>query len=162
MVETINGVLKSIGSKFSTEDGYTLCMYIGHLTFLKKTFETQEECLEFVVNIAANQQEIDGGKEMTKEIAQEIVENQGFAWTVTEVIENYAFTLIYCDWNGKEHTMYYSNESQEVVKIIQKGKFRTVHRADAEIEGICLLQCSEMERENIYVKDKVKEYVKLL
>ena len=55
MVETINGVLKSIGSKFSTKDGYTLCMYIGHLTFLKRTFKTQEECLEFVLSVAANQ-----------------------------------------------------------------------------------------------------------
>lgn len=55
---------------------------------------------------------------MTKEQAQEIVKNQGFAWTVTEVVEGSAFNLIYCDWNGKEHVMYYSNSLQEVVKIV--------------------------------------------
>ena len=54
MVDTTNGILKSIGSKFSTEDGYTLCMYIGHLTFLKRSFRTQDECLEFVVRTAAD------------------------------------------------------------------------------------------------------------
>lgn len=55
MAGTINEILKSIGSKFSTEDGYTICMYIGHLTFLKRTFETQEECLDFVLDVVANQ-----------------------------------------------------------------------------------------------------------
>lgn len=38
---------------------------------------------------------------MTREQAQDIVNNQGFAWTVTEVIEGSAFNLIYCDWKGK-------------------------------------------------------------
>lgn len=50
MVERINNHLKKIGSKFSTDDGLTICMYIGNLTFLKRTFKTQEECLQFVLN----------------------------------------------------------------------------------------------------------------
>lgn len=54
---------------------------------------------------------------MTKEQAQEIVKIQGFAWTVTEVIEGDAFSLIYCDWKGKEHLMYYSNKLQKVVCV---------------------------------------------
>lgn len=41
-------ILEKKGSKFRTEDGLTICMYIGHLTFLKRTFKTQEECLQFV------------------------------------------------------------------------------------------------------------------
>ncbi len=48
MIEKINIVFEEKESKFSTEDCYTNCMYIGHLTFLKRTFETQEECLQFV------------------------------------------------------------------------------------------------------------------
>lgn len=55
---------------------------------------------------------------MTKEQAQEIVENQGFVWTVTEVAEGDRFDLIYCDWKGKEHIMYYSNGQKKVVSII--------------------------------------------
>ena len=50
MVERINNHLKKIGSKFSTDDGLTICMYVGNLTFLKRTFKTQEECLRFVLN----------------------------------------------------------------------------------------------------------------
>ncbi len=48
MIEEINKILEDKGSKFRTKDGFTICMYIGHLTFLKRTFETQEECLQFV------------------------------------------------------------------------------------------------------------------
>ena len=50
MLEKINNHLKKIGSKFSTDDGLTICMYVGNLTFLKRTFKTQEECLRFVLN----------------------------------------------------------------------------------------------------------------
>jgi hypothetical protein len=48
MVDKINQVLESMGSKFRTDDGYTIVMYIGHLTFLRKTFNTQEECFAYV------------------------------------------------------------------------------------------------------------------
>lgn len=48
MIEQINQALEQMGSQFRTDDGYTLVMHIGHLTFLKRTFETQEECLTFV------------------------------------------------------------------------------------------------------------------
>jgi hypothetical protein len=48
MIKKINKKLEEKGSKFRTEDGFTICMYIGHLTFLKRNFETQEECLQFV------------------------------------------------------------------------------------------------------------------
>lgn len=54
---------------------------------------------------------------MTKEQAQEIVNNQGFAWTVTEVVEGDIFNLIYCDWKGKEHLMYYSNGQNKICRI---------------------------------------------
>lgn len=54
---------------------------------------------------------------MTREQAQEIVNNKGFAWTVTEVVKGDAFNLIYCDWKGKEHLMYYSNGLQKVTHI---------------------------------------------
>lgn len=48
MVKEINEKLEKIGSKFRTEDGKTLAMYIGHLTFLKREFDTEEECEQFV------------------------------------------------------------------------------------------------------------------
>ncbi len=48
MVDKINKILEEKGSKFRTEDGFTICMYIGHLTFLKRSFKSQEECLQFV------------------------------------------------------------------------------------------------------------------
>ena len=50
MIEKINNHLQKIGSNFRTEDGFTICMHIGNLTFLKRTFKTQEECLQFVLN----------------------------------------------------------------------------------------------------------------
>lgn len=54
MIEKINKILEEKESKFRTEDGYTICMYIGHLIFLKRTFETQEECLQFVSRIGSS------------------------------------------------------------------------------------------------------------
>ena len=39
MIEEINKILEDKGSKFRTKDGFTICMYIGHLTFLKRTFD---------------------------------------------------------------------------------------------------------------------------
>lgn len=54
---------------------------------------------------------------MTIKQAQEIVKNEGFAWTVTEIVEGDAFNLIYCNWNGNEHCMYYSNGLQKVTCI---------------------------------------------
>lgn len=50
MIEKINNHLQKIGSNFRTEDGFTICMHIGNLIFLKRTFKTQEECLQFVLN----------------------------------------------------------------------------------------------------------------
>lgn len=63
-----------------------------------------------------------GIKNMTREQAQDIVNNQGFAWTVTEVIEGDAFNLIYCDWKGKDHLMYYSNNQNKICRIEQYNK----------------------------------------
>ena len=59
---------------------------------------------------------------MTKEQAQKIVNNQGFAWTVTEVVEGDAFNMIYCEWKGKEHLMYYSNNQNKICRIEQYNK----------------------------------------
>lgn len=50
MIEKINKILEKGGSKFRTKDGLILSMYIGHLTFIKCTFATQEECLQFVTS----------------------------------------------------------------------------------------------------------------
>lgn len=55
MIEKINEMLKEIGSKFSTDDGLTLCMYAGanqrEIKFLRKTFDTQEECYRYVLEV---------------------------------------------------------------------------------------------------------------
>lgn len=59
----------------------------------------------------------EGIKNMTIEQAQDIVSNQGFAWTVTEIIEGDSLNLIYCDWKGKEHLMYYSNNQKKICRI---------------------------------------------
>lgn len=48
MIEKINKILEEMGSKFRTEDGLTICMYAGHLMFLKRTFKSAEELLTFV------------------------------------------------------------------------------------------------------------------
>ena len=49
MVEKINNHLEKIGSKFRTKDGLILTAYIGHMTFLKRTFASVEECYSFVM-----------------------------------------------------------------------------------------------------------------
>lgn len=54
---------------------------------------------------------------MTKQQAQEIVEKEGFAWTVTEVHNGDAFTVIDCIWDGNEKYMMYSNGQNKVVSI---------------------------------------------
>ena len=48
MIEKINTMCKEMKSNFSTEDGLTLVAYIGNLTFLKRTFNTIEECFNYV------------------------------------------------------------------------------------------------------------------
>lgn len=48
MIDKINQALENMGNKFRTNDGYTIIMYIGKLTFLRKTFDTQEECFAYV------------------------------------------------------------------------------------------------------------------
>lgn len=51
MKNQINEHLQKIGSKFRTEDGKTLIMYVGHLTFLKRSFITEQECYNFVMSV---------------------------------------------------------------------------------------------------------------
>ena len=41
-IKDINDSLEAVGSKFRTEDGLTIMMYIGHLTFLRRTYESTE------------------------------------------------------------------------------------------------------------------------
>lgn len=48
MKEQINEILRRIGSRYSTEDGKTLVSYIGGLVFLRRSFDSKEECLAFV------------------------------------------------------------------------------------------------------------------
>lgn len=48
MIEEVNKILRDIGSNFRTNDGVSICMYSGHLMFLKKTFESPDELLAFV------------------------------------------------------------------------------------------------------------------
>ncbi len=52
MIQEINAILERIGSKFRTDDGVTLvgnfCVGDGSITFLRRTFESPESCLEFV------------------------------------------------------------------------------------------------------------------
>lgn len=52
MIEEINKILEEMGSKFRTDDGLTICMYAGHLMFLKRTFDSQEELLSFVKSVS--------------------------------------------------------------------------------------------------------------
>lgn len=51
MIEKINNILKEIGSNFRTNNGYTICAYVGHLTFLKKEFNDPDELYEFVKSV---------------------------------------------------------------------------------------------------------------
>lgn len=48
MINTINKKLEEIGSKFRTEDGLSVSMYIGDMTFLTKKFGTPQDTLDFV------------------------------------------------------------------------------------------------------------------
>ena len=50
MVEKINAICEEIGSMFRTDDGLTLCAYIGNLTFLRRSFDSREECYNFVLS----------------------------------------------------------------------------------------------------------------
>lgn len=77
-----------------------------------------------------------GIKNMTREQAQDIVNNQGFAWTVTEVIEGDAFNLIYCDWKGKDHLMYYSNNQNKK----GDGSFRNLKKQTHDKETLVIMQ----------------------
>ncbi len=54
---------------------------------------------------------------MTREDAQKIVHDNGFAWIVVDVVEGDRYSLIYCDWFGTEHIMYYSNSLLRVSSI---------------------------------------------
>lgn len=53
MIEKINQHLENIGSNFRTDDGITLVAYIGHMTFLRRTFRSVEECFNYVMNCKA-------------------------------------------------------------------------------------------------------------
>ena len=58
MIEKINSMLESIGSNFRTEDGITITMYIGNLTFLKRSFDSITECYIYVLGIYNSLQEV--------------------------------------------------------------------------------------------------------
>lgn len=52
----INSILENMKSNFRTNDGgYTLIMYIGGLTFLKKSFQNPNECLKYVKGVNCNE-----------------------------------------------------------------------------------------------------------
>ncbi|MCC8157276.1 MAG: hypothetical protein LIO54_08375 [Oscillospiraceae bacterium] len=53
MKNQINEILKRIGSRYSTDDGKTLVSHIGGLVFLRRSFESEAECLAFVQRAAA-------------------------------------------------------------------------------------------------------------
>ena len=42
-ISKINEILEKSGSIFRTKDGVSVCAYIGHLTFLKKTYSSIDE-----------------------------------------------------------------------------------------------------------------------
>lgn len=48
MAEQINEILEKIGSNFRTDDGLTIIAHIGNLTFLRRMFESERDCLAFV------------------------------------------------------------------------------------------------------------------
>ena len=54
MIEKINAICEEIGSMFRTEDGLTLCAFIGakggEIKFLRRTFNSPEECYNFVLS----------------------------------------------------------------------------------------------------------------
>lgn len=52
-VGRINQLLAEMGSTFRTEDGVTLVKHLGGLVFLRKIFDSPDECLRFVKAINA-------------------------------------------------------------------------------------------------------------
>ena len=54
MIEKINAICEEIGSMFRTDDGLTLCAFIGakfgEIEFLRRTFDSPEECYNFVLS----------------------------------------------------------------------------------------------------------------
>ncbi len=44
MIEEVNKILRDIGSNFRTNDGVSICMYSGHLMFLKKHLKVRMSC----------------------------------------------------------------------------------------------------------------------
>lgn len=54
---------------------------------------------------------------MTITEAQELLNKEGFAWSVIEVSNGDRFNSILCDWQGEEHIVYYSNAQGKIVKI---------------------------------------------
>lgn len=65
MINEINGILERIGSTFRTKDGLTICgafgVRSGALTFLKRTFDSQEQLFEYVKGIEARRGPVAGG-----------------------------------------------------------------------------------------------------
>ena len=53
MIDKINKICEEIGSMFRTEDGLTLCAFIGakggEIKFLKRAFDSPEDCYNFVL-----------------------------------------------------------------------------------------------------------------
>lgn len=60
---------------------------------------------------------MDDEKTMTIKQAQEIVDKQGFAWTVTEIMETEQFIGIICEWRGNISHMIYSKVAEIIVEI---------------------------------------------
>jgi len=51
MIESINKMLEEIGSKYRTTDGKTISTYLGNLKFLKRTFDSIDDCYNFVKHV---------------------------------------------------------------------------------------------------------------
>ncbi len=58
MIEDANKILRDMGSNFRTIDGVSICMYSGHLMFLKKTFGSSDELLAFVRSASVSAEKI--------------------------------------------------------------------------------------------------------
>lgn len=54
MIEKINEMCEEMQSVFRTDDGLTLCGYFGHLTFLRRSFDSIDECYDFVLSAYQN------------------------------------------------------------------------------------------------------------
>lgn len=50
MVSEINAMCKKMNSVFRTEDGLTLIGHVGGLVFLKREFDSAQDCYRFVLN----------------------------------------------------------------------------------------------------------------